>query len=162
MSNKENKGDTIRNMLFAGVVFFTLLYVGPMFLPDITPPTQTDPTQTSPTTSTTNGSGSNPATTTGSGDVVSGNAPSGNATQTSHGAGWTVLEAPEEVTVTIGSAPAVELDPDNPDPFRVRLLLSNVGASIESATMTDHLETTDSPDRYEFLRTIKRDRKSVV
>ena len=47
---------------------------------------------------------------------------------------------------------------EDPDPYRMRLTLSNVGASVELATMTDHAETIDDPSRYALLRLIERER----
>lgn len=69
-----------------------------------------------------------------------------------------VVEADTEKTVVMGSTPTNGLDiKAPPSPYRMRLVLSNVGASIESATITDHAEELGSDARYKLLSIIERD-----
>lgn len=67
---------------------------------------------------------------------------------------WSVLEVAEVRTVTIGAEHAAPDRKLPPSPYRMRLSLSNIGASIDSATMTDHAQVVRRPERYELLSVV--------
>ncbi|MCH9002009.1 MAG: hypothetical protein IIC02_05485, partial [Planctomycetes bacterium] len=150
MSRQSSKSDTLRNAMLAIAVFLTVMIVGPKLLP---PPKQ--PAQDIP--GVTPGAPQTPQIAPGGGDwnvvaTTPGTAPqaSGEAD-----AGFQIVEAQSEATVTIGSAPFVSSKDHAADPYRMSLTLSNIGAAIESATMTDHAESLGSEDRYQLLRTLE-------
>src|SRR5262249_27450564 len=65
---------------------------------------------------------------------------------------WTVTEAPEETKVELGSTPDLVAGKAAVPPlYRMHLELSNVGASIESATLTDPAAKIASDARYALL-----------
>jgi len=55
--------------------------------------------------------------------------------------------AEEETSFVLGSNEGGERNP-----YRARLVLSNIGASIESVLLSDYKDTIDADDRYELLR----------
>lgn len=66
--------------------------------------------------------------------------------------GYTVAEAAATETLALGADAQVHDEHDAKlSPYRMRLLLSNVGASVESALLTDHAETLRQPARYALL-----------
>ncbi|UCE60361.1 MAG: YidC/Oxa1 family insertase periplasmic-domain containing protein [Phycisphaerales bacterium] len=144
--------DTLRNLLIAFAVFFAVMWIAPRLLPpppQPAPGTETTSQETSPVEV------SQPVAT-----------PEGSPGQASPsstdapGAGkFTVIEAEMVETLSIGAELAqIEEREDAPeDPYRMRLTLSNVGASVESATMTDHAQLVDDPARYELLSLVERD-----
>ncbi|MGB2984747.1 MAG: YidC/Oxa1 family insertase periplasmic-domain containing protein, partial [Phycisphaerae bacterium] len=68
------------------------------------------------------------------------------------------VEAEKEQTLFMGSAPTNGVDKKAPpSPYRMRLTLSNVGSTIESATMTDHAADLGSDERYGLLSPVPRD-----
>ena len=150
--------DTMRNMLIAAVVFVLAMAIGNTLLPSLTPPTtpgsgdQVSPTGTTPvdvgvTTAQTGAQ-------TDESPVQTGITPAAGQPAT---AGFTVVEADEELKVNMGAAPDAGVDKDQPsDPYRMRLSLSNVGASVDTATLTDHRATLDATDRYTLLAPLER------
>ena len=148
--------DTLRNLLVAMAVFMTVIYVGQKYMP---PPRSPD--QMQPAAEGTVPVGSEPAATTplvpGSPTHAVQAAPDGTAALPD-GSSFVVIEAELEQTVIIGSA-EVEFATDGKqpeDPYRMRLVLSNVGACVESATMTNHRQERRSVDRYKLLSPIER------
>ncbi|MHC4697926.1 MAG: YidC/Oxa1 family insertase periplasmic-domain containing protein [Planctomycetota bacterium] len=148
--------DTLRNLLIAAGIFLFVMTVGPKLFPpppeapesgsggvdwDAAPAGTTEP-PTSPEAGTTRGAGPPPS--------VTPEMPAGGE--------FSVVEAEAEETRTIGTVAEDGTD-ENGDssPYRMGLVLSNVGASVESATMSDHAEAIDNPARYELLRLIERD-----
>ena len=138
--------DTVRNMLFAAAVFFTVMLLAPQLMP--TPPARPSPADTA-------GAGSSTVTPPAGEAAVGTPAP---VPAPSEAGDISVLEAEEARTVAIGSDPLNGVDEEaEPSPFRMRLVLSNVGASIESATMTDHAEALHSRERYPLLSPVERE-----
>ena len=145
-----DKNDTLRNLLISVGVFLLVLWIWPRLLPP--PPQRTTP----------------PAT-----DQVAGPAPqpvdrgivqpelheaaTETGPQDEARASFAFLEADAEQTLAMGSRPAEGIDKEVPSPYRMRLTLSNVGASVESATITDHAEELGSEERYILLSAIERD-----
>ncbi len=151
MSKNDSKNDTLRNMLLAVTVFLTVMIIGPQLLPTPKAPTAQPGAATAPgehpgavqpgTTSTAQGSTSPGAGPPGTGQAAVDR--------------FSADQADAETTVTIGSA--LPTEPPTPDPFRMRLTLSNIGASVESATMTDHAALLRKPERYTLLHPVERE-----
>ncbi len=135
--------DTLKNLLIAAGVFLVILSVIPKLLPQPRPPQVTPRLgQTSDV--------STPDQTIGTSLAAGTNTPA--AAQDA--GGFVVREADKETTVTLGSAEGEGVDRKNPGPFRMRLTISSAGASIESATMTDHAQRLRDDARYELLRRV--------
>ncbi len=69
-----------------------------------------------------------------------------------------VLEADAVETVQLGAdltRPVEEGGSATESPFRMALAFSNIGASIESATLTDHFETTKRDTYFRLLNPVK-------
>jgi len=140
-----DKQDTLKNILLAAGVFMIIMAVAPRILP--TPPAprigsdvpvSTDATPTEPTDATTTPVSITP------------------------GTEFIVREAEAAETVAIGAEPTDGVDKKNPGHYRMRLAVSNVGASIESADMTDHAQELHKPDRYRLLNAVVSDRGIVA
>ncbi len=145
--------DTLRNVLIAAAIFMIVMAVGPKLLPPRPEPapqeTATPQAATTGAEETSPPSQADPATPVGQPVRTAG---------TTAGNGFAVVEAAEELTVPIGSELLNGVvEEAEASPYRMRLVLSNVGASVESATMTDHAETINSPERYPLLSRIERD-----
>ena len=146
--------ETLRNLLLAGGVFVLLMAVIPRLMPP--PPTPDDgaPARRDPSTAA-SASHDQPGPPKSAVQPVI-DVPAGqpsarvSASETFH-----VVEAAEEVTRIMGSRGEVA-DPaiKTSSPYRMRLTLSNVGASIESATASDHAEDLSSHERYRLLSMI--------
>ncbi|MCH8241522.1 MAG: YidC/Oxa1 family insertase periplasmic-domain containing protein [Planctomycetes bacterium] len=139
--------DTLRNLMMAFAVVLVAMWILPRLIP---PPPKQAPRPDGAMTPSTVGA---PA---GDGRTAPGRSaagqPEAQAAEPGNGTALTVLEADEERQFSLGSAETNGVDEDSVEsPYRMRLLLSNVGASVESATMTDHAETIDKPDRYKLL-----------
>ena len=151
---------TLRNLVIASAIFFTIMLIGPRLLPTLPPP------EAAQTTGEDGASGEQPAPASQTRDGVA--TPTGPDT-TSSGAASTqapeavggslaVVEADHELTVAIGSEPLNGIDETRaPSDFRMRLTLSNLGASVESATLTDHAESLGSEARYPLLAVIEHE-----
>lgn len=58
----------------------------------------------------------------------------------------------EEKLFHLGAGPREGTDRQDPEPpYRMRLVLSSVGASIETATLTDHAQRIGDPNRFNLL-----------
>jgi len=151
--------DTVRNLLIAGAIVVAVLAAGQWLQQQVVPPPVTDQVGSA--------TGEPPAGTAmiDAHPSQKAGAPTTQQTAVSPGTaatpatqGFTVVQAEREETLTMGAGPNGGVNKDeDPDPYRMRLTLSNVGASVESATMTDHAETVDNPSRYALLRLIERD-----
>ncbi len=154
----DNK-DTLRNLLIAFAIFFTVLMIGPrlqqMFAP---PPAPTDAGVDFVSDTGASDTDSAPAVRPGSTAIQTGGAPPATAPDKSGATGLSVVEADVEETRTIGT---VSRDGTNGNgdssPYRMQLVLSNVGASVESAALSDHAKAVGDPERYELLRLLERD-----
>jgi YidC/Oxa1 family membrane protein insertase len=152
--------DTLRNLVIASAIFFTIMLIGPRLLPTLPPP------EAAQTTGEADASGEQPTPASQSPDgaasptrpdtTISG-APSTQVPE-AVGASLAVVEADHELTVAIGSEPLNGIDDKSPpSDFRMRLTLSNLGASVESATLTDHAESLGSEARYPLLAVIEHE-----
>ncbi len=161
-----DKSDTLRNVLVAASIFFAVMWIAPKIIP--APPTATSSTQTASESSTgqlgREGGQVAPATNTGTNiGTNTGEYSAGTVGQVSNApAGadvlqrFTVVEAPEVRSISMGTheddrAVVADKKTDRDKPFRMGLVLSNVGASIEVATMTDHRELLHRPAHYKLL-----------
>jgi len=143
------KQDTLRNLLIAGAVFLLIMSVGPALFPPAPPPplgstvapaSSDRPTDAMPQTA--------PPPLTAEGPPTATETPA-NVAEPS----FAVVEAESVTTFEMGAAEDIDTrDRTRPsDPYRMRLVLANVGAAVESATLTDHAATLNSPDRYQLL-----------
>lgn len=153
------RNDTLRNLLISGGVFLLILLAWPKLLP--MPPQPTDATTT--THAVPGDSPSTQAARPADGDSL-GPTDEPNAAQlqadntTASSSQFTAKEAQRVEELVMGAAlknGAIKNAP--PSPYRMRLELSNLGASIASATMTDHAATLDSDERYQLLAPVERD-----
>ncbi|MHC5112748.1 MAG: membrane protein insertase YidC [Planctomycetota bacterium] len=161
MSNNapSSNTDTLRNVIISVAVALGFLYFVPKIMPPPPQNQQTADQQTSPETvpgtPTSAGQGNaGPPTVTGV-DPATGATTTGTATAAS--GVYDVVQAPEIQTVSVG-APEFKDDDQNTEPietvaipYRSRLVLSNVGASVDSAYTTDHSQTLGGRSRYELL-----------
>ncbi len=141
--------DTLRNLVIAGAVFAVILGVGPMLLrpPDTRPPV-------TPVAGDTSGTAERPTS-----DVTPGELETVQPAEPPAPAhGLTATEMAEVETRILGSAPSNGVTKDTPpSPYRMRLTLSNLGASIESATMTDHADSLGTDARYRLLSLVEHE-----
>jgi YidC/Oxa1 family membrane protein insertase len=144
--------DTVRNLFIAAAVFFAVLYIGKELLP---PPPQ--PPADTPQTGQAADDAPVPSDETGAAQQAAATAPPGEPqppAETAARSPFIVKGTEEELTVSLGSAPTTEPPKGKKpkeDPYRMCLTLSNVGASIDTATMTDHKEELKRPDPYKLL-----------
>jgi len=131
-----DKQETLKNILIAGAVFLLIMSVVPRLMP---PPPDTGAGRT----------GTPPP------RHIPQEAPSG--TREAGAGALMVREAPEVATVDIGAAPTDGIDSDNPGPYRLHLLISNIGASVATATITDHAQELGKSDRYQLLNSIEHE-----
>ena len=151
----DNK-DTLRNLLIAAFIFVGIMALGPRLFPPVPAPSDTRPTDAWSDTDQ-RVTGAHPPAAPETGEQTAPRQPGGEP-----GDGFKVMEAESEQTMALGSGPANGLDEDAPpSPYRMRLTLSNVGAAIDSATMTDHAESLHSQERYELLSKLEREGGSV-
>ncbi len=144
-----DKQDTVRNLLLAVMIFFGVMMIAPRVFP---------PPPTPPPTAPAGGEGQADQTvSTGGGAPIRGaetvpDMPQSAVTKS----GLRVAEADEPLTLAMGASPTDGIEDNADAPYRMRLILSNVGAALESATTTDHAETSKKPDRYQLLSPVKR------
>jgi YidC/Oxa1 family membrane protein insertase len=153
------KQDTLRNLLIAGGVFLLVWFLGERFL---TPPKPAGPVVGSPAerrVETAQEAGSGAAEVTKLPETPT--AADSTAPVKTAGPSVTVpgefraVEADREETIAIGSAEGTAPVKGAPEsPFRTRLVLSNLGAAVESATLTDHAQAIGDSRRYELLSTV--------
>lgn len=149
--------DTLRNLLISAGVFFLVLWA----LQNILPPLRPEPSSTpgevgdmADRSGTSDRRAAEPIDASGRAEVAPADAPPASAA-TQAPDRFAVIEADREQTLSMGAAPTNGIDPNAPPaPYRMRLVLSNVGASIESATVTDHAEELGSEERYTLLTPI--------
>lgn len=142
------KNDTLRNLLIAAAIFYVVIFISSRLTPPPPSPqtpvnggiAQVEPLATPTPTS------SEPAAVT--------SPPGGTAAAPT--SGFAALEASEEQTIEIGASPDMwESGKARLAPFRSALTLTNVGAAIEVARVTDHAETLDQPERYRLLSPVQ-------
>lgn len=135
--------DFLRNLIVAGAVFFLVLSATNYFIPPPKPPT-------APQGGDMPGAAGDVGATAAAAPTIGGSAPP---------EGFSIVEAPEPLTLVVGATfegTEEEMKPSD-DPYRMRLELSNIGASIESAEMTDHKATLRESDRYQLLSPVGPD-----
>ncbi len=171
-----DKQDTLRNLAISGAVFLTVLW----FWPKLVPPPLRQPAAPPTTDRTTAADGRNidgdvppePAATPRGAVGQPTVSPSQPHAPQDRG-GFVVVEAEAVQTPVMGSALNENTgeealhspyrmrltlsEEELHSPYRMRLTLSNVGAAIESATITDHAEDLGSAARYKLLSPIERD-----
>ncbi len=143
-----SKQDTLRNLLVAAAVFVFILSVGPLLFPpappvppkSLTAPATTPEGQPSDVPA---GPGEPPSTAPGEAAPGPG--------------GFSVAQADEARTFELGTKLADRAEGNwKDDPYRMRLEVSNVGASIELAQITDHAARVRSTERYQLLTPLPR------
>ena len=140
--------DFLRNLLIAGGVFLLIVAIGPRLLP--TPPViPPSPTATDPATA-------NPVAPAGDSTVPAGpNSIKASTDRVNENVvGYTAVEDAADANFVLGEDPGQAEPKDSP--FRTRLTVSNVGASIESALLNDHAAKLESPDRYSLLNPVEQ------
>ncbi len=147
------KNDTLRNLIIASAVFFVIMQLSRIFIKPVSP--QAKPLSEYPSLT----QHADTGTETGTDTATNPNAaPPSNAM--AEAKGFRVVEADSETTSHLGTAVTNGEDTKwADDPYRLRLVLSNVGASIVSATTTDHADSLGKTDRYKLLRPVERDNK---
>jgi YidC/Oxa1 family membrane protein insertase len=158
--------DFLRNLVIAAGIFFAVLYVGTALMPPPrrgeAPPQPVAGTGEEGQTDQAPASAPSPAQTDSPAEAATAAAADQQAPPAAEPAAhtaFTVKEVNEEKTVFLGS-PAVTAEsglPEGEDPYRMRLTLTNVGASVESATMTGHRQELDKPERYRLLSPVPED-----
>jgi len=142
---------TLRNLLLAGAVFCLVMVVGEKLLPTPKPKTDSDEIAADKVPARAGESQENTAPTQSNPSGASSTSPTQVAGTTSTAA-FQAIEADLPQTVTMGADPAITISKGKTGgPYRMGLLLSNIGASVESATMADHADTLDGPTGYRLL-----------
>lgn len=149
--------DTLRNLLVAGGLFLVVLWIGPKLI------TLPERPQEIPSQGSGLGGESQPGldghqaelTQSSSGAGAAG-AQADSTTPSSKASGIVVRGAEAEETVTLGAGVFENGAKPRDYPFRMRLELTNRGAAVSSAVMTDQAELVGDPVRYELLSTIER------
>lgn len=148
--------ETLRNFLVSAAVFFLVLWTLSTLLPSPSRPQLTPAGGAAQRGDERKGSAPSAAGEPEKPDEVeagTAQSPSGETAAT----GFAVVEAASEQTRSMGAEPLNGMDAKAPaSPYRMRLVLSNVGASVTSATMTDHAQTLGSDERYTLLAPIER------
>ena len=140
--------DTLRNVLIAGGVFLITMGIISRLMPPVQPP----PAATQQAAPGSDAAPIAPAT----GTATPATPGAGTAGTAATAEGYTFAEAAEAQTLYLGAALTNGVDKKAPpSPYRMRLALSNIGASVESATATDHAEILGSDERYGLLSLIE-------
>lgn len=135
------KHDTLRNLLISAGVFALVLWASSLLMP---PPRSVPGPSAAPAGATPGGL---------AGPASAGETPLTASTPPEPVDGFTVREAPEAQRVFLGaeSPPGASAKDLAKLPYRMHLTLSNVGASVASAAMTDHAATLAGSERYQLL-----------
>ncbi len=167
-----DNSDTIKNLLIAAAVFLLVIVVGSKLLPPL-PPGGASGDRNASTGVETGGQETGGApppaaggTSTGTRPADVSTTPGDKAGEPSGTGGFTVEEADQEQLLAMGAANLTAggdenatANPTQKDwenlPYRMRLKLSNKGASIESAWITDHAQEVGAPARFQLLSLIE-------
>jgi len=144
------KQDTLRNLLIAGAVFLLIMSVGPTLFPPAPPRTPVDSTVVPQSSDRQTDAVPQIAPTTPAADRPStATDPTAKVVEPS----FVAVEAETVATFEMGAGLDIVTQDHTrqSDEYRMRLVLANVGAAIESATLTDHAATLHSPSRYQLL-----------
>ncbi len=145
-----DKQDTLRNLLLAAGVFMLIMAIAPALLPA---PSKTHPVDTTAGAGSVNEDGApRPA---GSTPTVGAAEPAGESAVQDKADEWSVDEAQSETTSRLGAA-TDSLDDPSTSPYRMILVLSNQGASVERARLSDHAARLHTAERYELLAPVDR------
>lgn len=145
-----NQKDLFRNLLIAGAIVIAVMFIAPKMFqlpPERQGTLPGGPTDIAPA-ATSGTSPSQPA-------ATPGQPPSPIGSSEADGV-YQVVEAGTEITRSFG-APLPAMSPEDrtlkpPDgPYRMRLTVSNIGASVESALMADHWASHDGVELYPLL-----------
>ncbi len=144
--------DTLRNLVIAGGIFLVVMAVLPSLIP--APPMAT-PESTNPVDAKTQPKDQSGTTAT---PTTAGSAgPAQIATPSEPTSVYHLAEAPTEQLIELGASLVDGIDPNAPPPpYRMGLRLSNVGASIDTATITDHREDLLLDGPYTMLKPVER------
>ncbi|HNQ22986.1 MAG TPA: YidC/Oxa1 family insertase periplasmic-domain containing protein [Phycisphaerae bacterium] len=151
----DDRKDLLRNLLVSAAVFVFALTLLSKWLPS-TPPSAPPPPAGAPTPDPTAGAAGPTTTQTPA-------PPAGDVPAESTGAiggALTVREAEVVVLREMGApAPALEVDGRRPrhppaGPYRMRVHLCNLGASIDTAAMADHWQDLDGAELYHLLEPV--------
>ena len=162
----DDQKDLIRNLLVAAAVFVAVMLLLPKILP--TPPQQPANQPDTPASTTPAAPGETPAPNPASTGEVAQTSPTAGVTGSGTPPGtaaaspagqppaFTVAEAPEIARPVIGAdlaQPPEGRHPPHPpeQPYRMRLVLCNEGAAIESAGVADSWKNLEDPDFYPVL-----------
>lgn len=144
-----DRNDTIRNLLIAVAVFLGVMSVAPLLLgpPRSSPATTPGTTEEPPA-----GASGLDRPAVGAGGTQP--APTAESASPGKSASWSAVEADGVAVIALGAEPvatdAESFDPHQ-EPYRMRLELSNIGASVERALLTDHAESLSGMGRYQLL-----------
>ncbi len=148
-----DRQDTYRNLLIAAAVFLLIWLAGQKFF---VPPAQQP--RTSPSITGEPAPGGDPSQPSkpqagGAPSTVSAAPPAATPSATPAAAqAFRVAGDTEDRLFVLGAAEGEGADKKAPEPpYRMRLVVSNVGASVEAATLTDHAQRLGEPARYELL-----------
>jgi len=134
--------DTLKNLMIACGVFLVMLALLPRLLPV--------PTPQQPSPDVAKSASAPPQAAGTAASTASKSAPVGADT-----GGFTLREADDDKAVALGAGEHDGVDRKNPGPYRMRLKVSNVGASIESATITDHAQRLEDDACYQLLHLVE-------
>lgn len=145
----DHRQDTLRNLLIAAAVFLLAFSILPRILSRFTPTAPPPSTSTSPAQPT-SAVPSKPATDESAAWATpsAADGPAGD---------FTFVEAPGVQSLIIGAPPPTEPGKKQGRSFdyRMRVALSNVGASVDSVWLSDHAAHVGSVDRYQLLAPVE-------
>jgi YidC/Oxa1 family membrane protein insertase len=154
---KSGDSDFLRNLLIAATVFFALVYLGNRFLP--APAPRPTPPAGAPTPDDQTGPARAAQPPAGLDDGASGMPGASQPAQRgTEQAAFTVEEGSDrDESVVLGPREPIIVEGFDAAaiPFRARVVVSNVGASVERVTLTDHREQLGAPGRYELIQEVQ-------
>ncbi|MGB0715234.1 MAG: hypothetical protein ACPGXK_05110, partial [Phycisphaerae bacterium] len=165
-SQQKQAPDTLRNLFISLAVAFGFLYIAQTFMPP-PPPVAEDGTDSQQVAQNEDGSadgqsvGDDALRVPSSTDSLS--APSERGAEGSDAEiEWLVMEAPDSLDVVLGNTSpgdeglvdGVPTIASRESPYRAALVLTNIGASIKSAYVSDHTATLGNEAPYQLLREI--------
>ncbi len=150
--------DLLKNLLAAAAIFIVAMAVLPQLLPTPAPlPGQSlENDGDNAPAAVTDGASSTKSAGETSGPSARPGAQPPESTVVSRVAVFSAVEAEVEQKIELGTGDFSKTDRGNPSPFRMHLTLSNVGASVETALLTDHAAKLNSSERYALLSPIRR------
>jgi YidC/Oxa1 family membrane protein insertase len=151
-----NKQDTLRNLLVAAAVVVLVLAIGPLLFPPPPPRPAASPDASIPGLSEQDPTMGSPLTPGPPAARPPGEPAPADST-------FVLQEADSAQTFELGAKLSAHQEGDwRTDPYRMGLTVSNVGAAIESALLTDHGARLDSPQRYPLLTPLPRSDGAIL